>query len=204
MKNEQRIWNKSELEKMPEFWKKGPAGIWFNDKSINCINSHMVGKSVQWCEDQCLIVTDEMIAKTETELVQEAVTQANDKLKERLDKGEIGITLENGVTIKIGGKYALKHRSKYSWVKLLCIGKEKLFWVDEEGSEFTTVINADSWLPYTEPKEEPKPLEGYQKWYCLQVADNRIMTSWFKKQPENNNHWNYYTESEVIKLGLKI
>jgi len=83
----ERIWNLKELQEMDE-WVESHHNTWINFNSKHYITQNMIGKPVQWCIDQNCSVTDEMIAKTETELVQEAVSQANDKLTERLDKGD--------------------------------------------------------------------------------------------------------------------
>lgn len=111
MENEQRIWNKSELEQMDE-WVEDKVGDWLNTEKNIWITKSFLGKPVDLLKERGYPVFDEMIAKTETELVQEAVAQANDKLKERLDKGEIGITLENGTTLKVGDKVRLEDWQK--------------------------------------------------------------------------------------------
>ncbi len=62
MKNEeQRIWNKSELEAHHDW--KDKQGYYFNENSKFIIEYIMLGKSVQWCKDQGYTVTPEMIAK---------------------------------------------------------------------------------------------------------------------------------------------
>jgi hypothetical protein len=207
MKNEQRIWNKSELEQMPEWNYNNRVSRWYKKKLEFALDKDMIGKSVQWCKDQGFTVTPEMIAKTEIELIQEAVTQANDKLKERLDKGEIGITLENGTTLKVGEKYRLESWSKGTFIEILFIGEKFFFVKYQNGDEYSWPID-DDWLPYTEPKEEPKPLEGYQKWYIhldRNVVKVEYMTIEQAEDLKSKKHiLGVYTEQEAIDLGLVI
>lgn len=171
MKNEEnRIWNKSELEKMPD-WEEDSLDNWHHKSIEPWIVESMIGKSVQWCEDQGLTVTPEMIAKPimevkldcapfnkETELVQEAVTQMNEKLKERLDKGEIGITLENGTTLKVGEKYRLSGWDKNEFCKIEFFGDRLFIAKSRNDYEEAWRIN-DNWLPYTEPKTDTEILQ---------------------------------------------
>ena len=63
MKNEQRIWNLEELKANPEFIVDS-IGDWFNGNEGDCINSKMVGETVEWCEDNGWKVEDWMIATT--------------------------------------------------------------------------------------------------------------------------------------------
>lgn len=182
MKNEQRIWNKSELEKMDE-WVEDTYGDWQHSHKRCWITENYLGKPIKEVIDNGHPVFDEMIAKPtmevkldcapfdkETELVQEAVTQMGDKLKERLDKGEIGITLENGTTLKVGGKYTSKNWDKGALIHIIHIGKEYLFVHDQDGQEGSYPIS-QSLIPYTEPKEEPKPLETWTKTMDLRYIE---------------------------------
>ena len=130
------------------------------------------------------------------------------ELTERLDKGEIGITLENGTTLRVGERYTLDWKS-HEYIKVLAFGENKIFAVDQQGDEDIWDINYD-WIPYTEPKEEPKPFEGYQKWYIhLSGKSNRVrieyMTIAKSLELRKSTHiLGVYTETEAIELGLPI
>lgn len=209
-----RIWNLQELQEMPEC-KENIDGDFVPEKYKNDyrINKLMLGKPVQWCKDKGYTVTDKMIAKPEPtdeeerELLLETVEEVGVKLKERLDKGEIGITLRNGTTLKVGGLYKVNSWKKNEYIKILAIGKTKMFIIDDtEQEDIWTIDFDDEWLPY-EPKEETKPLERYQKFYVI-YFDKTLMEKYGiskdKIKVSSNNIANVYSEQEAIDLGLKI
>lgn len=168
----ERIWNLQELQSMPK-WKEDKEGDWLNIIKNTWITKEFIGEPIDSLKQKGYPVLDEMIAKTETELVQEAIDQANDKLKERLDKGEIGITLDNGNTIKVGDKIRLDDWHDSSYAVIIAFGKEKMitkFHLDGFTDEELETIEQD-WEPY-EPKEELKPLETWTKTMDLSFTAN--------------------------------
>jgi hypothetical protein len=265
---EARIWNKSELEKMPE-WVEDESGDFLHTKKKCWITKGFMGKSIDTLIEMSYPVFDEMIAKTEKEfsinelpdfkhtpeppepIIQEAATQVNNtpvswlkneltkiipnkinnrhlildkKLaahfknifeaalemeKERLEKGEIGITLENGTTLRVGERYKYGAWGEGVFIEIIAISEKSLFCKDEDGDEGLYDIY-DYWLPYTEPKEEPKPLEGYQEYFVL--TNKGSLTSGFLndeqlKEMQEMVHGDIrkiYTRQEAIEAGLKI
>ena len=181
---ENRIWNKSELEQMPE-WVEDKLGDWQHSFTRCWITKGFIGKPIESLTEGGYPVLDEMIAKTEIELVQEAVTQANDKLKERLDKGEIGITLENGTIIKVGEKYTKKGLLGIKWLEVLDIGYTDIWTINNYGGKYSYPIT-DNYNLFTEPKEEPKTLE--ETWTkTMDLRWCRIMNSKTLQQKQISN-----------------
>lgn len=173
MKNEQqRIWNKSELEAHPE-WVLIQT-VWENIRTKTIIANSMLNKPVQWCIDQGYTVTPEMIAKTEqpktgTEILQKAIKQIDNMTPEEVQQRskDRGIVIPdepktaiaaNGAELVVGGRYRLGLGRKNYFLEILYIGKENIFLVDSDGDEYSWPIYKD-YLPYTDPKEEPKPVE---------------------------------------------
>lgn len=220
----ERIWNLQELQSNPD-WEIDELGDWFNSNYEWKILPTMVGQPVQWCKYNGYIVSDEMIAKTEhvcktyvnadwtklkcecgKEIIpehlkeKEALQEANNKLKERLDKGEIGITLENGTILKVGEKIRLSKWSDDAYSTVIAFGEKKMITKFFTGFEELEDIH-DNWLPY-DPKEEPKPLEGYQKFYV--EHENGIIEVCYSKHKPIPPHSMVYTEQEAIDLGLKL
>ncbi len=208
----QRIWNKSELEQIDE-WKEDESGDFLHTEKKCWITKWVLGKSIDTLIEMDYPVFDEMIAKPEPtdeeerELLLEAVEEAGVKLKERLDKGEIGITLENGTTITVGSKYFRDAWFKDMYVTVLCIHKDKLFCELSDGTVVGSYNLKEDWLPY-EPKEEPKPLEGYQKWY-IHLDRNVVKVEYMTKEQAvslvyKSHILGVYTEQQAIDLGLNI
>ena len=118
--------------------------------------------------------------------------------------------LENGTTITVGGKYFLEVWNKGLCITVLFIYKDCLFCELNNRSHIGTYNLNEDWLPYTESKEEPKPLEGYQKWYIhLSGKSNRVrieyMTIEKSLELRKSTHiLGVYTEAEVIELGLPV
>jgi len=151
MENEQRIWNKSELEQMDE-WIMDEDGDWYNKSRKPWIATPMLGKPVQWCKDNGYHVTDEMIAKTPCLTMGE--------LTDRLDKGEIGVTLENGTTLKVGDKYRLEYwTNKKDYIEVIDLGDCFNVWAKNNEGKKGAFDGNNDWIPYEDHKEEPKPLE---------------------------------------------
>ena len=92
-------------------------------------------------------------------------------------------TASNGTILEIGKKYGLFEYTKGTYVEVLAIGKNKVFLRTNNGYEITQDINQD-WLPYEEP--QPKPFEGYQKWYCINKLTNVIHVNYFKIEPKED------------------
>lgn len=225
MKNEQRIWNKSELEAHPEWELIQEINSWEHTEIDWHISSPMIGQSVQWCKDQGYTVTPEMIAKTEqpktgTEILQKAIKQIDNMTPEEVqqrskDKGIVipdepkTAIAANGTKLVVGGRYRLESWDEGVFAEILFIGEQRIFCKYENENEFSWDINK-KWLTYTEPKEEPKPLEGYQKWYVLCEVDNAtyIDTIYAKSKEDASkiviDVKAVYSEQEAIDLGLKL
>lgn len=212
MENEQRIWNRSELEQMPE-WKEDKQKDWLHIEKRIWITEKFLGKPIEALKEMNYPVFDEMIAKTETttkeklkELTKGKTSSFVEETKERLDKRE-GITLRNGTVLKVGKKYRLDDWDNLAYAIILAFGQEKMiikFFFNSLDDEELETIELD-WKPYTEPKEEPKPktLEGYQKWYGHDKLKKEISILFSPTRPLNQ-YIDWYTEQEAIELGLKI
>ena len=117
--------------------------------------------------------------------------------------------LENGTTLKVGEKVTQLSWGNDKIIDITFIGKTLFLGVDNWGYESAYFIIED-WLPYTEPKEEPKPFEGYQKWYIhLSGKSNRVrieyMTIEKSLELRKSTHiLGVYTETEAIELGLPV
>lgn len=223
----ERIWNKSELEKM-DGWKSVDSGF-ENSISKNGIHNNMLGKTVEWCKTEGWIVTPEMIAKAEqpktgTEILQKAIEQLDNMTPEEVQQRskDRGIVIPdepktaiaaNGNELVVGERYTSIDWRKNEYIKILAIGKNMLFVIkfEDSGEQFETiVVKKSDWLPYTKPKEEQKPLEGYQKFYVLGGFNNAtyIDTIYAKSKEAASkiilDVKAVYTEQEAIDLGLKI
>ena len=73
-----------------------------------------------------------------------------------------GIALKNGAVLEVGGKVRLNNWKNGDYVKILALGKVCFFAERIDGFESHFGIKCD-WIPYTEAKEEPKPLETWTK-----------------------------------------
>jgi hypothetical protein len=259
-KNEQRIWNKSELEQM-DGWVENELGTWCRSNPFTGIPEDKLGKPVQWCKEQGYTVTDEMIAKMEkvcshqylktmnqpyprtciacgeaentightisnvaqlelkhslnvkldaqpvvpeTSLIREAVTQANDKLTERLDKGEIGVILESIVKLfMVDSLICCTTR-----MDLMNYQTGKHLWTVAQWKEYYKLYQNNLNKVFvitteTEPKKEQKPLEGYQKWYGHNKLKKEISILFSPNRPLHQ-YLDWYSETEAINLGLNV
>ena len=152
MENEQRIWNKSELEQMDEWESINNGNIWFNSKTKITMPSYMEGKPVEWFVQNGYLLSTEMIAKTPCLTMGE--------LTDRLDKGEIGVTLENGTTLKVGDKYRLEYwTNKKDYIEVIDLGDCFNVWAKNSEGKKGAFDGNNDWIPYEDHKEEPKPLE---------------------------------------------
>ena len=113
-------------------------------------------------------------------------------------------TASNGTVLELGKKYCISEWKEdgwanYGYIKIIAFGKVNVFGETEEGYEIVLDLTKN-FLPYEEP--QPKPFEGYQKWY--EKYENGLMQVCYSKGRPVNHNITYYSESEIIELGLKI
>ncbi len=111
-------------------------------------------------------------------------------------------TASNGTVLEVGKKYRIDGLIGIKFIEILDIGINEVWTANSNEGKYSYSIDK-IFIPYKEP--QPKPFEGYQKWYIHNTADNTINCIFAENNPVTvNNVVTAYTEQEAKELGLKI
>ena len=106
-------------------------------------------------------------------------------------------TASNGTTLEVGKKYRIDGLIGIKFIEILDIGINEVWTVNSLGGKYPYSIDK-RFIPYEDP--QPKPFEGYQKWYCV---FNGITIVYAETKPLMQAG-DCYSESEIIELGLNL
>lgn len=108
--------------------------------------------------------------------------------------------------LEVSKKYRKRNWRGDQWVKILYIGKERFFSIDENGEEDQWFIDTD-WIPYEEEPE--KELLGYQPFYIHLTCGHLEMVLaktkedvHLKARRSDKSYVKIYTKIEAITAGL--
>jgi hypothetical protein len=110
-------------------------------------------------------------------------------------------TESNGTILEIGKKYYLENWTSREWIEIIDISiEEREIWTINDRGVKCSYETGHKYLPYKEP--QPKPFEGYQKWY--ELYENGMIQVCYSIYRPVPAHGKCYSESEILELGLKI